>query len=153
MRRQQAGKTFAANAPAPVNENFSPATEARQKISCCLVGAHDACGRHRFLDSHVNELIQIQRLADWKVFNPGARLHIRRAHASHLRARAVNCHVSQLRLRPVHIGALTECIEWPLLQRQLFFLADERAERSVDRACVLLTLKKAILTVQDLFKH
>src|SRR6185503_8767185 len=78
VSRQEARRSFAANAPTAIDEHFSAATETSEKVGGRLFGSKNSSGRGGAHDAHMDDLILIQRGTDGKVCNPWAPFHIRR---------------------------------------------------------------------------
>src|SRR5207302_1803295 len=90
MSGQQASKAGAANTPATVNQYKSFATIAGEEVSRRLLGPHDLHGRRRLVNSHMNDLILRQHLANGEALNPRTQFHIGGPRAAHARARVVD---------------------------------------------------------------
>src|SRR5438477_9609032 len=96
VSRQEARRSFSANAPSAIDEHFSAATETSEKVGGRLFGSKNSSGRRGAHDAHMHDLIVIQCGTGGKVCNPWAPLHIRRFHAPHVGARTVDCDIDQL---------------------------------------------------------
>ena len=90
MRRQEAGRTRAANTPAPVNEHLSLPSKTGEKIGGRLFGPDYPRRRHRLHDSHVNDLKRVQGGAFGEICDPWPPFDVQRLHAIHSSAGAVN---------------------------------------------------------------